>query len=88
MLSSTQLSTNETVGMGVIEITSIPDISILTAQTEKPEQVVADYKRDMANLPTEIYQQYRDLNTTTSKNNDLSLELLWAAQWSRNHFKN
>ena len=80
MLSTTLLNTNETVGMGVIEITSIPDISILTSQSENAEQLVSDYKRDMANLLTEIYQQYRDLNTATGKQNDLSLECLWTTQ--------
>ena len=80
MVSTTLLSSNEIVGMGVIEITSIPDISILTAQPENAEQLVSDYKRDMANLLTEIYQQYRDLNTATGKQNDLSLECLWTTQ--------
>jgi len=84
MLSTTSLSTNETVGMGVIEITSIPDISILTSQPENAEQIVADYKRDMANLLTEVYQQYRALNAASGANNDLSLECLWTTQAVKN----
>jgi hypothetical protein len=38
MISTTLLSTNEHVGMGVIEITSIRDISILNAQTDKSKK--------------------------------------------------
>jgi hypothetical protein len=74
MISTTLLSSNEYVGMGVIEIISVPDISILTSQPENAEQVVTDYKRDMANLLTEIYQQYKGVN------NDLSLECLWVSK--------
>ena len=84
MITTTLLSNNETVGMGVIEITSIPDISILTSQPENAEQLVTEYKRDMANLLTEIYQQYRALNTATGANNDLSLEYLWTTQAVKN----
>ncbi|MDR0970307.1 MAG: ATP-binding protein [Lentimicrobiaceae bacterium] len=72
MLSTTLLSTNEIVGMGVIEITSIPDISILTNSA----QIVTDYKQDMTNLLTSIYQQYK----VTSAVGDMSLECLWLTQ--------
>jgi len=81
MISTTLLSSDEFVGLGAIEITSVPDISILTTpQTANPEQVTWEYKRDMANLLTEIYQQYRVLNTATGENNDISLESLWVTQ--------
>jgi hypothetical protein len=85
MVSTVLLSSNETVGLGAIEITSIPDISILTPQPETAaEQVMADYKRDMANLLTEIYQQYKALNASVGANSDLSIECLWTTQAVKN----
>lgn len=81
MISTTLLSSDEFVGLGAIEITSVPDISILT--TEQPanaELVTLSYKRDMANLLTEIYQQYRVLNTVNGMHNDLSIECMWVTQ--------
>lgn len=81
MISSTLLNSNEFVGLGAIEITSVPDISILAVdQSVNVDQTILGYKKDMANLLTEIYQQYRALNTATGINNDMSLECLWVTQ--------
>lgn len=79
MINTTLLSNNEFVGLATIEIISIPNISILTTG-ESAESIALNYKKDMANLLTEIYQQYKALNATNYQNNDISLELLWVTE--------
>jgi DNA helicase HerA-like ATPase len=72
MVSTTLLSTNETVGLGAIEITSIPDISILTGKYPDSQAVAVGYKKDMGNMLAQVYQHCKMRGI-----NDVALELLW-----------
>ncbi len=73
MISTTILKNGEYVGMGVLEITSIPHISILESKynNKTKEEICFQYKSDMSELLSELYQYYR------ISQDDISFELLW-----------
>ncbi len=73
MVRTTTLKSGEYVSMGVLEIISIPHISILESKysNKSKEEICHQYKYDMAELLSELYQHYR-IST-----NDVSFELLW-----------
>lgn len=56
--SVSYLENNEAVALSVIEITSIPNLSIIDNNAEEAE-IVKNYKKDMGNLLAEIYQNYK-----------------------------
>lgn len=71
MISTTLLSSNESVGLGVIEIVSVPSIKILSDKYPDSQVMAAGYKKEMGNLLAQVYQHYKMLL------NDISLEILW-----------
>ncbi|NDV45466.1 ATP-binding protein [Paludibacter sp. 221] len=77
MVSTTLLSNNESIGLGVIEIVSIPSISILSNKYSDIQSMSIEYKKEMGNLLVEVYQYYKMLNITNGLPNDISLEVLW-----------
>lgn len=100
MISTAHLSNNEIVGLSVIEITSIPDTSIISNEPTLNEVLVTNNKKSFILLLTEVYQQYKSLNLSTRINNDISIELLWVTKpvlnqpyranhiWSSGHIQN
>ena len=60
---------NESVGLGIIEIASVPSIKIQSDKYADSQAMAIGYKKEMANLLTQIYQQMPP--------NNVSLELLW-----------
>ena len=60
MISTTILKNGEYVGMGVLEITSIPHISILESKynNKTKEEICFQYKSDMSELLSELYQYF------------------------------
>ena len=77
MVSTTLLSSNESIGLGIIEILSIPSISILSNKYSDSRSMSVEYKEEMGNLLVEIYQYYKTLNVANGQQNDISLEILW-----------
>lgn len=73
------LESGETVALQVIEISSLPDISIIDNNADEPA-VIDSYKKDMGNLLSEIYQNYKAQCAVTGQNQDISLELLWTTE--------
>ena len=71
MISTTLLSNNESVGVGIIEIVSVPSIKILSDKYPDSLTMAVGYKREMGNLLVQVYQHYKMLP------NDISLEMLW-----------
>lgn len=65
--------------MRVIEIKSIPHISILSENNTRQEHI-EHYALDMAILLNEIYQQYKDLFKQTGRNADIALEISWVTE--------
>ncbi|MCL1943700.1 MAG: ATP-binding protein [Candidatus Azobacteroides sp.] len=80
MVSTTLLSSNESVGLGIIEIVSVPSIKILSDKYSDSQAMTVDYKKEMSNLLSQVYQYYKMLNNTTGMNNDISLEILWTTR--------
>ncbi len=80
MVNTTLLQNGESVGMGILKINSIPSISILTDDVNlvaANERITLEYKKDMANLLTEVYQQYKERTLATGTHQDIALEFLW-----------
>jgi hypothetical protein len=75
MISTTLLSTNECIGLGIIEIVSVPSIKILSDYPDAQAMAVG-YKKEFSNLLSQVYQYYKMLNANTGYLNDISLELL------------
>lgn len=73
MIKTLSLQNGEYVGIGTLEIASIPHISIIESEynNKTKEAILYEYKADMQALISELYQKYR-LNV-----NDISYELVW-----------
>lgn len=74
MIKTTLLQNGEYAGICILEITSIPHISILESEysNKTKEEILFKYKVDMQALISELYQNYK-----LNDNNDISYELLW-----------
>ena len=82
-----QINSGEYVGIRVIAIKSIPHISTLSESLRPPEHI-EHYAQDMANLLSEIYQQYKELYLHTGQNHDISIELSWITESIDNQLHN
>lgn len=73
MIKTLSLQNGEYVGIGTLEIASIPHISIIESEynNKTKEAILYEYKADMQAIISELYQKYR-LNV-----NDISYELVW-----------
>jgi len=71
MVSTTLLSSNENVGLGIIEIISVPSIKIVSDKYPDSQTMAVGYKKEMGNLLAQVYQHYK------MSPNDISLEILW-----------
>ena len=80
-ISITDLTNGECIGLTVIEITTIPHISILQKRFSENTNIDIEYKQDMTRLLSEIYQNYKNV---TSNCQDISLEILWTTQEVKN----
>ncbi len=80
-VSITELSNGEHIGLGAIEITSIPHLSILQNRFPDNANIDIEYKRDMARLLSEVYQNYKNVSGCCQ---DIALELLLSTQEVRN----
>lgn len=73
------LESGEAVALQALEISSVPDISIIDSNADETA-VIDGYKKDMGNLLSEIYQNYKAQCGVTGQNQDVSLELLWTTE--------
>ncbi len=71
-----QINSGEYIGMRVLAIKSIPHISILS-ENSTPQEHIEHYAKDMANLLSEVYQQYKEMYKQGSQNTDIALEISW-----------
>lgn len=65
--------------MKILLIKSIPHISVLSDNVEQEEHI-KQYARDMSNLLSEIYQQYKEMYKQMGQNPDISIELNWITE--------
>lgn len=86
MISSAYLSNNELVGMEIIEITSIPHLSIID-NSNNIASVVSEYQKEMSSMLSEIYQYYKQ-QSTQGNNTDVCIELMWLSLPSVNQTYN
>lgn len=80
MVSYEILNSGELVGVSILEITAIPDFSIISSKYASIVEADNDYKKGMASLLTEAYQNFRTTEMYTGIAPDLSLELLWITE--------
>ncbi len=76
-ISVAGLASGEQAALKILEISSVPDASILPDGGD--EGIEARYQREMASLLAEIYQDYR-LSGAGEYSRDISLELLWVTR--------
>lgn len=81
--SKTELTSGEFVGINIIEITSIPHISIIRGNSDEKE-VIIKLRNDFENLLSEIYQNYKLKFNSAGYNKDISFELLWLTESVKN----
>ena len=75
-ISIVELSNGESVGLGALEITTIPHISILQKRYSTTPNIDTEYKQDMARLLSEIFQNYKLNFSKHGRFKDVSLEFL------------
>ena len=78
-ISFAGLGSGEQIGLGILEITSIPDLSILQSKYGNSDHIEERYQNEMASLLAEVYQNYR-LAGPGGYSSDISLELLWVTR--------
>lgn len=82
-ISFEPLMNGEGVALGIIEIVSIPHISIIDPRA-KDDDIVGRYKNEMNSLLTEVHQIYKDIGAKEQLNKDIALELLWTTHEVKN----
>jgi len=75
------LASGERIGLGAIEITSVPHLSILQKRYTTVTNIDTEYKREMARLLSEVFQNYKTASDTCR---DVSLEILWSTHEVKN----
>ena len=76
-ISISELENGERVGIGAVEIITIPHLSILQKRFSETTNIDTEYKHEMARLLSEVYQNYI---ITSNRCRDISLEILWSTQ--------
>lgn len=74
-----ELSSGEFVGIGVMEITSIPTLMILKDSYPSDTDIEQEYRHGFSNLLVQIYQSYRSF-VMENVNAELAIELLWVTE--------
>lgn len=87
-LSVIELENGEFVSLSAIEITTVPDISIIgetsTQNTVLQKDYNEEYKVDFANLLSEVFQHYKLSSNSGDNKQDISLEILWTTSPASN----
>lgn len=82
-ISVEYLANNELVALGAVEITAIPDLAVVDGGMAE-DTVIERYKKDMGNLLSEVFQNYKMKSLEEGRYKDVSLELLWLTQAVQN----
>ncbi len=83
-ISFEALTNGEVVALNVLEISSIPHISIIDPRSKDEAAFVEKYKNEMTGLLTEVHQIYKDMSMRDGAYKDISLELLWTTHEVKN----
>ena len=76
----TELENEEYNGIDIIEITEIPDISILAKDTTEEREYVQKHKKEFETLLTEFFFECKQDFNTQYQNQDYSLELIFKSE--------
>lgn len=83
-ISVESLTDGEVIALDIIEITSIPHISIIDERSNVIDEIVEKYKNEIISLLNEIYQSYKTYSYSANYAKDLSIELLWTTKAVQN----
>ena len=78
-ISFMEISSGEYVGVCSIEITSIPDISIISSRYQDYTDIEKEYMNNFSSLASEVFQNYKYIISQNS-NAEISMELLWVTE--------
>ena len=81
IISIIELANGERAGLGAVEITSVPHLSILQKRFSAVANIDTEYKQDMARLLSEVFQNYKNASVGCK---DISLEILWSTHEVKN----
>ena len=79
-ISIEELNSGEKIAIGIIEITAIPDISIISDLPNATTDTIDKYKHEFNGLLNEIHQSFKTLSYSSGYTKDISIELLWVTQ--------
>lgn len=81
-MNTLQINSGEYIATCILQIKSIPHISILTddRSARGVEYATTRLGQDMAGMLVEVYQQYKDTYVQTGTNSDMALELTWITE--------
>lgn len=79
-VSVVELNDGELVGLGAVEITSVPHVSILQKRFSTTPNIDTEYKQDMARLLSEVFQNHKLHDARNGGFKDISLEMLWCTK--------
>lgn len=74
-----EISSGEYVGVCSIEITPIPDISIISSGYQDHTDIEKEYMNNFSSLASEVFQNYKYIISQNS-NAEISMELLWVTE--------
>lgn len=83
-ISTESLTNGEQIALGIIEVTSVPHISIIDDTQNAIVEVTEHYKTEMGSLLNEIFQSYKTASMSVGYSKDIALELMWATTEVKN----
>ena len=79
MISLIEVNSGEYIGVSCMEITSIPDISVIRSGYSESVDIEKEYINYFENLSSEIYQNYKYI-ISQNQNAEIVMELLWMTE--------
>ena len=83
-ITAESLTNGEQIALGILEVTSIPHISIIDETPNAITEVTERYKSEIDGLLNEIYHSYKSISTVAGYSKDISIELLWTTSEVKN----
>lgn len=78
-ISFMEISSGEYIGTCALEITSIPDISIVRSGYSDSTDIEKEYMNNFGSLTSEVFQNYKYI-VLQNPNAEISMELLWITE--------
>ena len=78
-ISIETLTTDEKIALGILEIATIPDMSIIS-EIKSSEEIIEQYKNETCSMLNEIYQLFEFKSAINDFLKDIAVELLWCTE--------